>query len=258
MGDTNGVAQRVARAPLRVGLAGLGSMGQNHLRLLAANPDVKLVAVADPVEASLDGRGGARRRPGLSLSPGDARRGRRSTPSSSRRPTTAHAPIALAAIDRGVPVLVEKPLAATVEEGLEILAAARRRGRAGPGRARRALQPGGARARPAAAPGLALVDLLDLVAPRRPVPRPDPRRRRDRGPRDPRRRHPVVGHARAADPRVRGDGADASTPTTRTCCSGCSTSPRARPGSSTSTGSRRRSDASSTSSARRACSTSTT
>jgi predicted dehydrogenase len=43
-------------------------------------------------------------------------------------PTTAHARLALAAIDRGVPVLVEKPLAATLDEGISILAASRRAG----------------------------------------------------------------------------------------------------------------------------------
>jgi predicted dehydrogenase len=42
-------------------------------------------------------------------------------------PTTAHMPLALAAIDRGVAVLVEKPLAATVDDGLAIVAAARKR-----------------------------------------------------------------------------------------------------------------------------------
>ena len=36
-------------------------------------------------------------------------------------PTTAHVPLALAAIERGVPVLVEKPLAATVDEGMQIV-----------------------------------------------------------------------------------------------------------------------------------------
>ncbi|MCU0483943.1 MAG: Gfo/Idh/MocA family oxidoreductase, partial [Chloroflexi bacterium] len=43
-------------------------------------------------------------------------------------PTTTHAAIAAAAIERGLPALVEKPLAATVEEGLALVAAARARG----------------------------------------------------------------------------------------------------------------------------------
>ncbi len=43
-------------------------------------------------------------------------------------PTTAHLPLALAAIERGLAVLVEKPLAATVDEALEIVVAARSAG----------------------------------------------------------------------------------------------------------------------------------
>jgi hypothetical protein len=38
---------------IRVGLAGLGSMGRNHLRILAGRPDVTLAAVADPIDATL-------------------------------------------------------------------------------------------------------------------------------------------------------------------------------------------------------------
>ena len=43
-------------------------------------------------------------------------------------PTTAHLPLALAAIERGLAVLVEKPLAATVDEGMRIVEAARQAG----------------------------------------------------------------------------------------------------------------------------------
>jgi predicted dehydrogenase len=38
---------------LRLGLAGLGSMGRNHLRVLSARTDLVLAAVADPVAAAL-------------------------------------------------------------------------------------------------------------------------------------------------------------------------------------------------------------
>ena len=120
-------AQRVVRAPLRVGLAGLGSIGQNHLRLLAANPDVRLVAIADPVEASLDA--GVRQTKAQGFA--DALAMIEDIPLDAlvvATPTTAHAAIALAAIERGIPVLVEKPLAGTVDEGMQILVASRRRG----------------------------------------------------------------------------------------------------------------------------------
>ena len=43
-------------------------------------------------------------------------------------PTTAHLALALAAIERGLPVLVEKPLAASTADARRIAAAARRRG----------------------------------------------------------------------------------------------------------------------------------
>ena len=40
-------------SPLRVALAGLGSMGRNHLRVIAAHPETRLVAVGDPDPAML-------------------------------------------------------------------------------------------------------------------------------------------------------------------------------------------------------------
>ena len=42
-----------ADRPVRVGLVGLGAMGRNHLRLLAARDDVEFAFVADPVADSL-------------------------------------------------------------------------------------------------------------------------------------------------------------------------------------------------------------
>jgi UDP-N-acetylglucosamine 3-dehydrogenase len=114
-------------APLRVGLAGLGSMGRNHLRHLSTRQDCDLVAVADPdpdlVEDAVAKTGAAGYADALAMigeAPLDA--------VVIAAPTTAHAPLALAAIERGLPVLVEKPLAATVAEGIELVAAARARG----------------------------------------------------------------------------------------------------------------------------------
>ena len=79
-------------------------------------------------------------------------------------PTTAHVPLALAAIERGMPVLVEKPLAGTVDEGVRIVPRPRERGRAGPGRPRRALQSGGPGARPAARRRLALARVYAIAS----------------------------------------------------------------------------------------------
>jgi predicted dehydrogenase len=112
---------------LRVGLAGLGSMGRNHLRVLRARQDVRLVAVADPVPDALaaatnpsDVQGFAEPLAMVAEADLDA--------IVIAAPTMAHVPIALAAIERGVAVLVEKPLAASSDEALRIVRAARERG----------------------------------------------------------------------------------------------------------------------------------
>ena len=113
--------------PLRVGLAGLGSMGRNHLRHLSSRPDCTLVAIADPEAAAL---ADAVTRTGAAGFADSLAMIAETTLDAVvvAAPTTAHAAIAAAAIERGLPVLVEKPLAATVDEGLTLVAAARDRG----------------------------------------------------------------------------------------------------------------------------------
>jgi predicted dehydrogenase len=113
--------------PLRVGLAGLGSMGQNHLRVLGEHRGVELVAVADPVATSLDAATARSGGQGFA-SPIAMVREAGLDAVVIAAPTTAHMDIALAAVEAGVAVLVEKPLAATVADGLEIVRAARERG----------------------------------------------------------------------------------------------------------------------------------
>ena len=114
-------------APIRIGLAGLGSMGRNHLRVLSARDDVRLAAVADPDRAALAAAGRATgaqpfEEPLAMIAEAEL------DAVVIAAPTTAHLALALAAIERGLPVLVEKPLAATVDEGMRIVAAARERG----------------------------------------------------------------------------------------------------------------------------------
>jgi predicted dehydrogenase len=102
-------------------------MGRNHLRNLVARDDVVLAAIADPSDEV--------------LLPAAEQTGARAYPNSLdmldeerldalviAAPTTLHHEIALQAIGRGVPVLVEKPLATTVAEGRELVDAADRRG----------------------------------------------------------------------------------------------------------------------------------
>jgi predicted dehydrogenase len=112
---------------LRVGLAGLGSMGRNHLRILSSRPDLVLAAVADPVVAALAGatsQTGAQGfdEPLAMIAEADL------DALVIAAPTTAHVPLALAAIEQGIAILVEKPLAATTDEAMRIVAAARAAG----------------------------------------------------------------------------------------------------------------------------------
>jgi predicted dehydrogenase len=114
-------------APLRVGLAGLGSMGRNHLRILASRPDIRLAAVADPVaEALAAATSTSQAQPFDEPLAMIAEAGLDAVVIAA--PTTAHLGLALEAIERDIAVLIEKPLGATVDEAIQIAAAARRRG----------------------------------------------------------------------------------------------------------------------------------
>lgn len=110
---------------LRVGIAGLGTMGRNHLRVLGTLEDAVLVAVADPVAETLA--------QGLAMAAPDVRGYARPEQMLDEErldalviavPTTQHSAVAMAAMARGVAVLIEKPLAATIIEGQELLRAA--------------------------------------------------------------------------------------------------------------------------------------
>jgi len=109
---------------LRVGLAGLGSMGRNHLRILAARPDIRLAAVADPVETVLAGAAAQTGAQGFAEPLAMIAEAELDAVVIAA-PTTAHVPLALAAIERGIAILVEKPLAATIDEAMRIVVAGR-------------------------------------------------------------------------------------------------------------------------------------
>jgi len=111
---------------LRVGVVGVGVMGSNHARVLAELPGVDFIGVADPDVAqahSVAQALGCAEFPEFTslLDAGvDA--------VTIAAPTHVHHEIALACIARGVHVLVEKPIASTIEEARAIVAAARRAG----------------------------------------------------------------------------------------------------------------------------------
>src|ERR1700760_3324577 len=111
---------------LRVGVIGAGVMGSNHARVLAGLPNTTLVGIVDPLPAHRTRATeltGCRTFETLDelIAPGV-------DPLTIAAPTHLHHEIALAAIAHKIHVLVEKPIASSIEEGQEIVGASRRAG----------------------------------------------------------------------------------------------------------------------------------
>lgn len=108
-----------SRARLRVGVLGLGAMGQNHARIYEEMSGVDLVGAADPDPSRTFA--GPRFENHL-----DLLAQARPDAVSVCVPTLAHFEVGAACIEREIAVLIEKPLAATIAEGegLRDLAAA--------------------------------------------------------------------------------------------------------------------------------------
>lgn len=112
---------------VRVGLAGLGSMGRNHLRVISSREGVTLAAVADPFAEALEAAVAQTGAAGYAEPMAMIAEAKLDAVVIAA-PTTMHLPLALAAIERGIAVLVEKPLASTVDEALQIVGASRATG----------------------------------------------------------------------------------------------------------------------------------
>jgi predicted dehydrogenase len=110
---------------LRIAVIGVGHLGKHHARILSALPGVQLVAVVDTnraraaeiaaangTDAAFDSRDLVGRVEAVTLAV----------------PTEIHRDIALPFLDAGVPVLVEKPIARSLAEADEMIAAATRAG----------------------------------------------------------------------------------------------------------------------------------
>ncbi len=105
---------------MRVAVIGVGSMGRNHARVFSDLPEVELVAVADSD-------------PNLAQSVADKYNTqafhdyrqmletKKPEAVSIAVPTAMHEEVGLAALEMGAHILMEKPIAATVEEGQRII-----------------------------------------------------------------------------------------------------------------------------------------
>ena len=114
---------------LRAGVIGAGMMGRNHVRVWDEVIDhVDLVAVADPDAVAVSRATTGRRARGFD-DPARMLAEEELDLVSIVAPTRLHLPLALAALSAGAHVLVEKPIAATREEALEMIDAAEAAGR---------------------------------------------------------------------------------------------------------------------------------
>lgn len=114
------MGERSLLVALKAGVVGTGSMGRHHVRILAGMPDIDLVAVVDgdasraAAAAEASGAGAftdVAALPDLDLAVVAV-------------PTPAHVDVALALIERGTSVLVEKPLAPSPADARRIVDAA--------------------------------------------------------------------------------------------------------------------------------------
>ncbi len=109
----------------RVAVIGVGHLGQHHARIYAAMDGVELVAVADTNRA----RAGEIAAQHGTRAVADARELLGQVDAVSIAvPTTAHVDVAMPFLERKTAVLVEKPIAASVEEADRLIAAAARHG----------------------------------------------------------------------------------------------------------------------------------
>ena len=111
---------------VKVAVIGCGHLGTIHARLLAGRADAELVAVVDPVPESRQRVAAAHGCAALAdpqelVGLADA--------VVVAAPTCLHAAVSLPLLSQGIDLLIEKPIAATVEEAAQIVAAADRHGR---------------------------------------------------------------------------------------------------------------------------------
>ncbi len=110
-------------APLKVGVAGAGVMGRNHARVLSDIRDFRLTHVFDADAATARGVADVYDATGVDDVHAFAGAGLDAAVIST--PNRTHADVGVALLERGVHVLVEKPIAATVADAQRLIDAAK-------------------------------------------------------------------------------------------------------------------------------------
>jgi predicted dehydrogenase len=111
----------VVKPPVRIGIIGAGVMGTKHAEFIAREREATLVGVADPFNRTLADDAGVPHY--------DNYRHLLEAPDVDgviiANPNSAHVETALAAIEAGVPALLEKPVAVTAAEAAHLVTAVR-------------------------------------------------------------------------------------------------------------------------------------
>jgi predicted dehydrogenase len=101
---------------MRIAVVGAGQFGRKHIETVRNEPQCELVAVADPAYKGEKGFADYRRMLDEAKPEGVI----------IATPNALHVPVGLACVERGVPMLVEKPIADTVSASNELVRAAER------------------------------------------------------------------------------------------------------------------------------------
>jgi predicted dehydrogenase len=111
---------------LKTAVIGVGSMGKNHARIYWELPNAELVGVADfdkDTADSIANKYGTKAYYDYKVLLDEAK----PDAVTLAVPTIYHRDIALEVIDRGIPLLIEKPISFTIEEGRSIIEAAKQK-----------------------------------------------------------------------------------------------------------------------------------
>jgi UDP-N-acetylglucosamine 3-dehydrogenase len=110
----------------RIAVVGAGSMGRHHARVVAESREAELVAVVDPSDTADDVAYRHRSRRIASLD--ELLASERPDAAIVAVPTLEHAGVATRLLEEGIPLLVEKPIAATLGEAHAMVELAERTG----------------------------------------------------------------------------------------------------------------------------------
>lgn len=122
--------QAQTEKPIRIAIIGTGHRAWAHLAILKSLPQFQVVALADPTPANLDR--------GASLAPGAKTYSDYKKMLAERNdvdavvvitPSFLHAEVTIAALNKGLPVLCEKPMATKVEDANRMIEASRKNGK---------------------------------------------------------------------------------------------------------------------------------